>query len=84
MKTFVYFYFMKNEPAKIKANAPLHAEYWNSLSLPEYRGGPFADRSGGLIIFKCNNEKEAKDIIAKDPFITEDLLSEMHIKEWFG
>jgi hypothetical protein len=59
MKTFAYFYFMKNEPAKIKSKAPLHAEYWNSLSLTGYLGGPFADRSGGLIIFQCDSEKES-------------------------
>jgi hypothetical protein len=40
-----YFYFMKPEPERVRAAAPDHASYWE-LALNDYRGGPFADRSG--------------------------------------
>jgi len=46
---FAYVYFMKPEPDRVRAIAPHHAAYWQQLALRDYRGGPFADRSGGLI-----------------------------------
>jgi hypothetical protein len=44
-----YIYFMKDNPDRVAAVAPQHAAYWRGLELREYVGGPFADRSGGLI-----------------------------------
>ena len=54
-----YFYFMKPEPERVRTVAPRHAAYWQGLALPDYRGGPFADRSGGLILFDSNSAQEA-------------------------
>jgi uncharacterized protein YciI len=45
-------------------------------------GGPFSDRSGGLITFAANNMDEEKELINRDPFIIEDLVSEKWIIEW--
>jgi hypothetical protein len=42
---------MKREPEKIQQIVPLHVEYWGKYKSKNYLGGPFADRSGGLIIF---------------------------------
>jgi uncharacterized protein YciI len=71
-----YFYFMKKEADKIQSVVPLHVEYWRQRNLKGYMGGPFADRSGGLITF------EAESIVVNDPFVSEDLLEEKWIKEW--
>src|SRR4029450_12491324 len=49
---FVYCYSMKDDPAAVRELAPKHAAYWHELGLAEYIGGPFADRSGGLISFE--------------------------------
>jgi uncharacterized protein YciI len=73
---------MKNAPEKIGEIVPKHVEYWQSLNLNGYRGGPFADRTGGLILFELDNLEEAADIISNDPFGLEDLLEQKWIKEW--
>lgn len=45
-------------------------------------GGPFADRSGGLISFEADSLEHAEGIIAADPFVREDLLESSVVKEW--
>ncbi len=82
IKRFVYFYFMKQEPGKIQSAVPLHIAYWKKCNLQAYLGGPFADRSGGLIIFEAKSIAEATRITMGDPFVSEDLLDDKWIKEW--
>ncbi len=82
MKRFVYFYFMKNEPDKIRQVAPAHVNYWHSAQLPGYLGGPFADRTGGLISFEAVTLEDATEIVEKDPFTINDLIGDLWIKEW--
>lgn len=81
-KKFVYFYLMKNKPEIIKSAVSAHVKYWKDSNLEEYVGGPFMDRSGGLIIFKVKDIAEAEQIIIKDPFIMESLIESKWIKEW--
>ena len=78
----VYFYSMKHEPDAIRAVAPAHAAYWRDRGLPEYVGGPFADRSGGLITFTVESAEEAERVVADDPFVTSGLLEDSIVKEW--
>ena len=81
-KRFVFFYFMKKEPERIKAVVPLHIEYWRKLRLNKYHGGPFADRTGGLIAFEAEGIEKATSIIMNDPFVSQGLLEDKWIKEW--
>ncbi len=81
-KQFVYFYFMKNEPDKIQQIAPSHVSYWKNSHVEGYSGGPFTDRSGGLVTFKANRIEEAEKLVYGDPFILKDLLENKWIKEW--
>ncbi len=81
-KQFVVFYFMKKEPEKIQKVVPLHVEYWKKRNLKKYKGGPFSDRSGGLITFEAENIEEATKIIMNDPFVLENLIGNKWIKEW--
>jgi len=73
---------MKNEPDKIQQVVPSHIEYWKNCKLEKYIGGPFVDRTGGLISFEATNLEGATEIIMKDPFIIEDILERKWIKEW--
>lgn len=81
-RRFVYFYFNRNEPERIRQVVPAHVAYWKRAGLDGYMGGPFADRSGGLISFSAGSMEEANDIVSQDPFVTEDLIQQKWIKEW--
>jgi len=81
-RRFIYFYFNRNEPEKIRHVVPTHVQYWQTANLKGYMGGPFGDRTGGLITFVASGLEEAKAIILQDPFILEDLIAEKSIKEW--
>ena len=81
-KHFIYFYFNRKEPERIRQVVPAHVGYWKMMSLRGYMGGPFADRSGGSISFAASNLEEATEIILQDPFILQDLIAEKWIKEW--
>ena len=79
---FVFFYLMGDEPDRVRAIAPEHAGYWRDLGPRGYLGGPFADRSGGLIIFEVDSVQEAERVIAGDPFVREALLENSVVKQW--
>jgi uncharacterized protein YciI len=78
----LYFYLMSDAPDRVRAVALRHAAYWRDLGLDHYLGGPFADRSGGLIIFEAGSLAEAEQFVADDPFVQEDLLGRRWVKEW--
>jgi len=79
--TWAYVYFMKDETRRVREVAPHHARYWSDMSLAE-RGGPFSDRSGGLIIFEAANEDAAAQTVADDPFQRAALLEQWWLKAW--
>jgi uncharacterized protein YciI len=77
-----YLYWMKDDPDRVRTVAPEHAAYWRNLGLPGYVGGPFADRSGGLITIDAVSLEQAAGIIAADPFVQEELLESSVVKQW--
>jgi uncharacterized protein YciI len=79
-----YFYWMRDDPDRVRMVAPEHAAYWRDLGLPGYLGGPFADRSGGLIIFEAESVETAESIIAADPFVREELLESSVVRQWMA
>ena len=81
-RRFIYFYFNRNDPEKIRQVVPAHVEYWKTANIQDYMGGPFADRTGGSISFIASSLEAATTIILQDPFILEDLMAEKWIKEW--
>lgn len=81
-KKCAHFDFMKKEPEKIGQIVPQHIEYWQELNLTGYMGGPFSDRSGGLIIFNCESKEKAELLVSGDPFVSEGLLTQTWLKEW--
>jgi uncharacterized protein YciI len=78
----VYAYFMKGDPERVRSVAPAHSAYWRGMGLPGYEGGPFADRSGGLITFECASLDEAERLVAEDPFVLADLVDPRWLKDW--
>ena len=81
---FVHVYAMKPEPARVRTVAPRHAAYWHDLRLPGYLGGPFEDRSGGLVSFEADSREEAEMLIAADPFVRERLLESSWTTGWLA
>jgi uncharacterized protein YciI len=79
---FVYVYSMAHDPSRVRSVAPHHAVYWHGLNLADYRGGPFADRSGGLITFLADGLGQAEATVAGDPFVCEGLLEHYSVNEW--
>jgi uncharacterized protein YciI len=79
---YTYAYFMKPDAARVRATAPAHAAYWRRLELRGYQGGPFVDRSGGLIMFEHDSEHEARRIAERDPFRIEGLVEAHWLKAW--
>ncbi len=77
-----YIYFMKENPDRVAAVAPEHAAYWRGPELREYLGGPFADRSGGLISFETDSHDDAAQLVADDPFVREGLVERSWLKQW--
>jgi uncharacterized protein YciI len=82
MSTFAYFYLMAGDPGRVQSVAPRHTEHWHSLHLSEYHGGPFADRTGGLITFAVDEPAQAEAAVALDPFVREGLLERYWLRQW--
>lgn len=63
---------------------PAHREhlYANAASGKLVMAGPFADDSGGVIIFDATNEGEVQAIMAEDPFMKEGVFGSVEIKEF--
>ena len=73
---------MKNDPEKIRNIVPAHIEYWKNSKPINYSGGPFSDRSGGLILFEEENIEDATELAMNDPFIVREVVETKWIKEW--
>ena len=73
---------MTDDPGRVRSVASRHAEYWHSLELNEYTGGPFTDRSGGLITFLAEELDHAEDFVANDPFVREGLIERSWLQRW--
>lgn len=82
MKRFAFFYIMKDKPERVRETGPAHGRYWKELALPDYSGGPFADRSGGLITFLASGYAEAEKLVFHDPFVTAEVIAAQWLKEW--
>ena len=78
----VYVYLLKDDPDRIRSVAPRHAGYWQGAALPGYQGGPFSDRTGGLVMFDCESNQHATELAASDPFVVEGLVESGWVKEW--
>jgi hypothetical protein len=79
-----YLCLMGDQPGAVRAVAPAHAAYWRGLALPGYLGGPFDDRSGGLITFDTESIENAEDLVAEDSLVREGLADESMAEDVAG
>ena len=82
MTRYAFSYLMSDDVALIRETVPLHVEYWKTLDLPDYIGGPFADRSGGLITFSAADDEVAGKLAAGDPFVKTGAVTEYQVGQW--
>lgn len=82
LKKYAFFYLMKNDPEKIRDIVPAHIKYWKDSKPTNYSGGPFADRSGGLILFEAENMEMATEMAMNDPFVVREAIETKWVKEW--
>lgn len=81
-KHYVYFYFTDSNNIHIKDIIRKHIEYWKDQKPENYQGGPFSDRSGGMISFTAENFETAQNLALGDPFVTEKVVKKSWLKEW--
>ncbi len=85
-KQYVFFYMMKKDMKKdvneIKKIVQEHINYWHDNKLENYSGGPFSDRSGGMILFNADSISTAEKLAMNDPFVINDLIKIKWVKEW--
>ncbi len=68
---------LKDQPLKSHVDYLLALHEGGKLLM----GGPFADGSGGLVIFTGDNISEVEDLIANDPAVTDGILV-ASVKKW--
>lgn len=84
MPRFIFFYMMTDDAERIRATVPAHVDHWQGSGVDDYQGGPFADRSGGLITFTAPGRAEATETIEADPFFAAGVIRERWVKEWLA
>lgn len=81
-KIFVFCYVMKFEPARLKTLIPAQIEYWQKFAPENFTGGPFKDRSGGMLSFSAADMAQAEEICKNDPFVKSGIVDEYWVREW--
>lgn len=82
MRKYAFIYFLGENIDTIKKNLGQHIHYWKGLELDYYANGPFADKSGGLILFSSDNLANAGKIITDDPLVKAKAVQQYWLKEW--
>lgn len=60
----------------------VHSEAnWKDSKPVNYSGGPFSDKSSGLILFEAENIEAAAELAMNDPFIVREAIETKWIKE---
>jgi uncharacterized protein YciI len=84
MPRFIFFYTMTDDAERVRDTVPAHVAYWREARLEDYQGGPFADRSGGLITFTAAGREEAAEMVERDPFLMAGVIGQRWVKEWIA
>ncbi|PIC57707.1 hypothetical protein CSV80_07125 [Sporosarcina sp. P12(2017)] len=71
------------QPEKNAEVLPRHIEYLDQLDAKGniFARGPFADGTGGLVIYIANSYEEAYEMATRDPHVIEK-VRRLEMKEW--
>jgi uncharacterized protein YciI len=75
------------DPEKPVREQPLwdeHARYMDAIFATGVvvLGGPFADRTGSLVILEAPSASHARELYREDPWTVHDVLVVADVKEW--
>jgi uncharacterized protein YciI len=75
------------DPQKPVREQPLwdeHARYMDALFATGVivLGGPFADRSGSLVVLEAESAAHVREMYRNDPWTLQDILVVAEVKEW--
>lgn len=61
-----------------------HADYMDSLfdTGVIILAGPYADRTGSMVIVKAEDANQVREMFRNDPWTTKDVLKVADVKEW--
>lgn len=82
MRTYVFMYILGKDADRVKDCLGQHIRYWKNLELDHFQNGPFADKSGGMIIFSASSTEQAEKTIAQDPLLKKKTIQHYWLKEW--
>lgn len=82
-KTFIIIYTIQVDRATYEPYLPKHLEYLQQLNQQGHLllSGPFADRTGGMVLIQANSWDEAEAIARADPFVSSGVDS-YQLREW--
>ncbi len=84
MGIYIFIYFLGDDIDKVKENLGQHVNYWKEQKFDYYKNGPFADKTGGLIMFSAESHEKAQQVISRDPLLTEKVIKQFLLKEWIS
>jgi hypothetical protein len=79
---YAFFYLTRADARGIPEAVSDHVAHWRGLGLGDYLGGPFQDRTGGLITFRAEAVRRAEQAVATDPFVVRGLVDAYWLKPW--
>jgi uncharacterized protein YciI len=84
MPRFIFCYTMIDDAERIRDTVPAHVSFWHDSGVDDFQGGPFSDRSGGLITFTAAGPEAALEMVERDPFVAAGVLRDRWVKEWLA
>lgn len=69
------------DPEKNKEVRPQHLDYLEKLGEKVFARGPFADGSGGLVVYRADSFDEARELAENDPAVVHG-VRRLELKEW--
>lgn len=71
------------DPEKNQEYRQAHVDYLNQLAEQGkiFAKGPFADGSGGMVVYIADSYEEAKEMAEKDPYVVNG-VRRLDLREW--
>lgn len=73
-----------DDQERIAEVRPAHRAYLQQLldAGTLHEAGRFGDERGGMIVYNTASEAEARNLLARDPFTTEGVITDATVREW--